>query len=488
MVRSFSLLVLVVLLLSCNEKEDIPTFALLTETPLYVSGESARLVGRLIANEQLQVEDHGFWVATEEGFSDPIVVSLGTRSVPGRFVGEIRSLEPDRLYFAKAFTEAGGNLSFGNVIQLNSLNPGIFSFSPEYALPGQTIEILGLNLGSDTRVFFDETEASIQEIVYESLLKVVIPPIQTNPSPSIRVITNGRELIFQNPFEYVVGKMRFLGFPETFRLINSVSFQANGKVYVGSGQQSEFVINPDYWEFDPGTESWEKLGLNISPHLYGFGVDGFFGGGVSGIPVNNQFIYNRDFWFWDGTGLIRKADVPFPSMNSIAFQSRGKIYVLGGSVQGNENALFEYNPVTDSWKTEFNFPFTIQNNLPHYVYKDKFYFITERKELYELDPETGERNIIGTFPGDNVNGLGTASVLGDRAIIGFYKQSIEIWELDLIQLRWKRKINFPGVFLGNNLGFFAQDGLFYLLRSTNQPLAQDGNGSMEFWEFDPDGF
>lgn len=488
MERSLFPLVLVVLLLSCNEKQDIPTFALLTETPLYVSGESARLVGRLITNEQIQVEDHGFWVATEEGFSDPIVVSLGTRNGPGRFVGEIRSLEPDRLYFAKAFTEAGGNLSFGNVIQLNSLNPGIFSFSPEYALPGQTIEILGLNLGSDTRVFFDETEASIQEIVYESLLKVVIPPIQNNPSPKIRIISNGQELVFENPFEYIVGKMRFLGFPETFRLINSVSFQANGKVYVGSGQQSEFVINPDYWEFDPGTESWEKLGLNISPHLYGFGVDGFFGGGVSGIPVNNQFIYNRDFWFWDGTGLIRKADVPFPSMNSIAFQSRGKIYVLGGSVFGHENAFYEYNPATDSWKTEFNFPFTIQNNLPHYVYKDKFYFITERKELYELGPETGERNIIGTFPGDNVNGLGTASVSGDRAIIGFYKQSIEIWELDLIQLRWKRKINFSGVFLGNNLGFFSQNGLFYLLRSTNQPLAQNGNGSMEFWEFDPDAF
>jgi hypothetical protein len=123
----FVLIAVAILVFSC-EKESTPTFALLTETPLYVSGESARLVGRLIANEQLLVEDHGFWVATEEGFSDPIVVSLGTRNVPGRFVGEIRSLEPDRLYFAKAFTEIGGKISFGNFIQLNSLNPGIFLF------------------------------------------------------------------------------------------------------------------------------------------------------------------------------------------------------------------------------------------------------------------------------------------------------------------------------------------------------------------------
>ncbi|WP_113925819.1 IPT/TIG domain-containing protein [Cognataquiflexum aquatile] len=486
MVRGFPLLVLVVLLLSCNEKENVPTFALLTENPLDISGESAKLVGRLITNEKLQVDDHGFWVDTKQEFSDPSVVSLGVRNGPGRFIGEIRSLAPGRIYYVKSFTQSGGDFSFGNVIQLNSLSPGIYSFSPQYASPGQIIEILGLNLGADTRVFFDDTEAAIQEIVLESLLRVTIPPIQNNPSPFIKVISNGVELVFDIPFEYMVGKFRPINFPETFRLSNSVSFQANGKVYVGSGQKSEFVINSDYWEFDPITDNWEKLDLGIKPHLYGFGVSGYFGGGSESIRSNNQYTFNKAFWFWDGNGLIRKADLPFKSINSIAFESNGRIYVLGGSLKEFETSLFEYTPETDSWKIGIDFPFPIQNNLPHYVYKDKFYFITERKELYELDPETGERNIIGTFPGANINGFGTASVSGDRAIIGFYKQEVEIWELDLIQLRWKRKINFPGVFLGNNLGFFAQDGLFYLLRSTDQPLAI--NGSMEFWEFDPDGF
>ena len=469
---------------SCEE--EVSTFALLTEPPLYVSGESARLVGRLIANNQLRVDDHGFWLDTREDFSDPVIVSLGERSGPGRFIGEARNLQPGLTYFVRSFTEIAGDFSFGNTLPLSSLNPGIFSFSPQYALAGQEIEILGLNLGADTRVYFGETEAAIQEIVFESLLKVIIPPIQNNPSPFIKVISNGVELVFESPFEYMVGKFRQIGFPESFRLINSVSFQVGGKVYVGSGQQSEFVINPAYWEFDPLTDNWKRLDFSIKPHLYGFGVSGYFGGGSESIRANSQFIFNPAFWFWDGTRLIRKADVPFNSVNSIAFEIRGRIYVLGGSVQGNENALYEYNQDTDSWKTEINLPFTIQNNLPHYVYKDKFYFITERKELYELEPATGERKIIGTFPGQNVNGFGTATVSGDRAVIGFYRQEVEIWELDLIRLTWKRKINFPGVFLGNNLGFFAQDGLFYLLRSTNQPLAQ--NGSMEFWEFDPDGF
>jgi len=76
---------------SCEE--EVSTFALLTEPPLYVSGESARLVGRLIANNQLRVDDHGFWLDTREDFSDPVIVSLGERSGPGRFIGEARNLD-----------------------------------------------------------------------------------------------------------------------------------------------------------------------------------------------------------------------------------------------------------------------------------------------------------------------------------------------------------------------------------------------------------
>lgn len=486
MVRGLFPFVLLLLLLSCNEKEDIPTFALRTETPLYVSGESARLVGRLITNTQLSLDDHGFWVDTQEDFPDPKVVSLGARTGPGRFVGETQNLSPGLTYFVRSFSAIDGDISFGNAIQMSSLNPGIFSFSPEYALAGQEIEILGLNLGADTRVFFGETEAVIREIVFESLLKVIIPPIKDNPSPFIRVISNGVELVFENPFEYMVGTFRQIGFPESFRLFNSLSFHAGGKIYVGSGVQSEFVINQKYWEFDPATQAWQTMDFDLKPHIRGFGIAGYFGGGSEVIPANNQFVFNRDFWFWDGKTLIKKADLPFNSINSMAFEIRGKIYVLGGIIKEFENALFEYSPDTDTWERKNNLPFPIQNNAPNYVYEDKFYFITERRELYELDPATDARNIIGTFPGQITNGFGIASVFGDRAIVGFYRQEVEIWELDLKALTWKRKINFPGLFLGNNLGFYYQDEVFYLLRSTDQPLVQ--NGSMEFWEFDPDGF
>jgi hypothetical protein len=485
MTRLYLFLVFLILC-SCGE-EDFPVFALVTEDPLYVSGEQAQLVGRLITNEVLQVDDHGFWVDMDEAFSNPEIVSLGSRTEPGRFIGEVRNLLPAKAYFVKTFTQIGGNTTFGNVILINSLNPGIFSFSPQYALPGQKMEIIGLNLGAETRVFFDEAEAVIEEIVYESKLIVTIPPIRSNPSPVIKVVSNGVEMVFEDRFEYMVGQMRFIGFPEKYRLVNAVNFQSNGRFYIYSGFDSELNINQLFWEFDPLTENWQSYDFNIPPHISGFGTEGYFGGGYEAVPSGNMAIPNRSFWHWNGSELLRKADVPFTATNSISFRSKEKIYVLGGNTEGHENTLYRYDPETDSWDRLPDFNFAIQANLPYFVYEDQLYFVTERKELVRFDPESGQRQIVGTYPGSIVNGLGVGVVLEDhRAIIGLYRQEVEIWELDLQDFIWKRKINFPGIFQGNNLGFYSHNNLVYILRSTNLSIPQFGQ--MEFWEFDPDGF
>lgn len=470
---------------SCKE-EDFPVFALFTEDPLYVSGEQAQLVGRLITNELLEVEDHGFWMDVDEDFSNPEIISLGIRSAPGRFIGQVDGLLPGKTYFAKTFTIFRGVTSFGNVIQINSLIPGIFSFNPDYALPGQKMEITGLNLGADTKVFFDDYEAFIEEIIYESILVLIIPPIQNNPSPIIKVVSNGVEMKFENRFEYMVGKMNFIGFPEKYRLVNSLSFSAKNKFYVGFGYDLQLNINRFFWEFDPVQGIWNRLDFDIQPHILGFGAEGYFGGGYDAVDVYNTALPNNLFWYWNGNELVRKADVPFPAINSLCFQIKGKIYVLGGSSQEHRNTLFRYDPSIDNWSRLSDFPFAIEANLPYFVHQDYLYFISDRKELIMFDPETGQRQTVSTYPGSIINQFGVAVVLEDRAIIGFYRQEVEIWELDLSNLSWKRKINFSGVFLGNNLGIYSHNNLVYLLRSTNLPIPQFGQ--MEFWEFDPDGF
>jgi hypothetical protein len=396
-------------------------------------------------------------------------------------------LVPGRTFYVKSFVQIADNTTFGNVIQINSLNPGILSFTPEYALPGELMQIKGMNFSADTRVFFDDQEVSVEEIFFESHLIVKVPPIQENPSPTIRVISNGQEMVFERNFEYMLGKFTFIGFPERYRLVNSISFESEGKFYLGFGFDTDLNINPYLWEFDPIPGKWNPLDLGILPHISGFGTDGYFGGGFEAVPQGGMNIPNHKFRYWNGTELVRKAYLPFTANNSIAFLIKDNVYVLGGITEGIEdNKLYRFDPSADSWERLSDFPFSIQANLPFFVYRDKLYLITERKELIVFDPETGLRQIVGTYPGSSSNRLGIATVWGDRAIVGFYRQEVEIWELDLLDLSWKRKVNFPGVFQANNLGIYSKNNLIYLLRSTNLTVQEYGN--MEFWEFDPDGF
>jgi hypothetical protein len=61
---------------SCEEEVDVSP-SLVTEDILYVSGERVRLLARIITTENINASDHGFHIADNEAFSNPIIVSLG---------------------------------------------------------------------------------------------------------------------------------------------------------------------------------------------------------------------------------------------------------------------------------------------------------------------------------------------------------------------------------------------------------------------------
>jgi hypothetical protein len=477
--------VLVVLLsLSCQENDGF--ISVQTEAPLIVSAKNAQFVGRLISDRNVDVSNHGFWLATDAGFSDKTVISLGQRTQPGRYLGSTDVLVAGGTYFVKSFFVMGTDTFFGNVIQFQALTPGIQSFAPENAFAGEEISILGYNLAAGTRVFFGNQEAQILSNTFESRLIVKAPPIVDNSSPRIRVQTLGQELVFDLPFQYIIGKFIRFGFPIRDRLVNSISFKKGNQLVVLSGQTTEFDINSKYWTFDLLQKTWKENDFGLEPHLYGFGADGFFGGGLSRIPSSNQQFLNRTFWKMEGDNFRKLPDVPFPSVNSLCFMIGTKLYVMGGSIEGETNRVFMFDTIAETWNEKNVFPFSIDNRVPYFTDGDEVMFVRDNKEVTAYNPETGLRRILGRWPSDNSQEFGIACKLGRKALIGFYRQTIEVWELDLDTYRWKRKSNFPGIFLGNNLGLFEDGQSYWLLRSTDQFTLAEGN--MEFWKFEPEGF
>jgi len=483
-VKSTNYIFILFVLFSCEREAFVPN--LITEQPIFVSGETIQPVGRILYNSELPISDHGFELSENPDFSAPIIQSLGERSRPGRFTGELSGLEPGTLYYLRAFIDLDGERLQSNVIEIRTLDPGIFFFEPIYALPGQIMEIHGLNFGEDVRVFFDDRPVEIIEKAFESYLRVRIPPIDGNPSPRIRVETRRASFVFDEPFEYMIGKKLRLDFPETSFISDTWSFVENGKLVVGGGLISR-VSNSKIWEYDFNQRTWETYTKPGFVHINGFGVSGYFGGGTSSNIWDDPIpIPNFDFWKLENGNLVKKADVPYPAVNSIHFEINDRIYLLGGSIEGTETRLYEYDKGEDEWRRLPDFPFNIQNDMPYFVYKDRLHLIRDNKDLFVFDPATGARDILSQYPGDNSEKFGTASVSGDQLIVGFYPQNLEIWELDMVSLRWRRKANFEGSFLGNNLAFYPFGDKRYLLRSSRQPRPPFGN--MEFWEYDSERF
>ncbi|HCX76379.1 MAG TPA: hypothetical protein DHU93_14325 [Algoriphagus sp.] len=77
-------------------------------------------------------------------------------------------------------------------------------------------------------------------------------------------------------------------------------------------------------------------------------------------------------------------------------------------------------------------------------------------------------------------------VIGDKAYVGLYRRSDELWELNLNTLTWKPKNPMPGLPQSILVGHFVKDGVLYIMRVPDITLA--GSYPMNMYKFTPEGF
>jgi N-acetylneuraminic acid mutarotase len=167
----------------------------------------------------------------------------------------------------------------------------------------------------------------------------------------------------------------------------------NGKIYAIGGVETVYVSNPvsTVEVYDPITDTWtpkanmptargEFACVAVNGKIYAIG-------GVSRPQQRGNIINLRadelvsavevydpatDTW-------TKKADMPNPRVGLRGVSVNGKIYVMGGVVNGNTaenvlNLLEEYDPVTDTWTQKTDMP-TARWNLAAVTVNGKIYAI-----------------------------------------------------------------------------------------------------------------
>lgn len=465
---------------SCEEESQTTT-SLLTEEVIYLSGERARVLGRIITNQNVAASDHGFYISENESFSQPLIISLGERVSPGRFIGETSELDIQKRYFVKSFISLPEGIQFGNVLEITTLSPDVDSFFPQNGPVGTTVTIKGRNFTADTRVFIGDRQAQVLKIEFESSITAIIPASGSVALEEVKVVVQNQEIVLDQKFEYTTGRYTQLpDFPFPVRLGENIYFKDDTGFYVGLGSNSSRFLNPSIWKYDLSSKQWNEVPFLGSPLWRAFSTQHYFGGGASAITLV-PYVPSFDFWKVENGNFSKLNNLNFSAINSISFELDEKLYVFGGS-EGSGNESFVYTDNTGEWVKISNTPFPMNNTMANFTYENKGYVINPtNREIYVFDSSTESWGFFGLYPGELGGGGAIGATIGNKVFVGLANRSQQIWELNMSNNSWVKKNNFIGTPIARNVAVYTDNGLIYIIRNGEMQEF----GSMEFWVFDP---
>lgn len=480
--RIYSLICILLGFWSCTQVEDTPILVA-TEEVLFVGGDKIRISGRLLSNREVLAEDHGFEFSTQASFANSIIVSLGEKKQPGRFIGEKNGFNLNQTYFVKAFATINGQRIEGKAIELSTLTPVFNSFSPKYGIEGQELVIQGKNFPEGTKVFFGNKEAQVIQNVFESRLTVKIPAPMGQPIVPIKLSIQDKEFTLSTPFEYQAGKYtKVSDFPGNLRIYDNSYFSNTTGFHVGLGKIKLGDNYAGFQRFNPTTGGWEEVNFPGNRRRFAFATSNYLGGGAL-EPARDQFDYDRSLWKINGSSFVRLGDLPFNSRDALAVDWEGGLILFGG-LDGASLLVRAYDPVKGTWSTKSNAPIALGRNAAAFARASRVIILGSNGQVWEYNPPLDSWQLLTTYPGNKGQGYPIAEVIGSKAYLGLFRATQELWELNLETLEWKTKNQIFGLPQSINSGHFQYNGSIYFLRAPEESVS--GSLPMELYKFDPD--
>ncbi len=467
---------------SCTEEENTPILVS-TEDILFVGGDKLRVSGRLLTNREVLADDHGFVFSTDASFSSPILLSLGEKKEPGRFIGEKSGFKIGQSYFVKAFAEVNGQRLEGQAVELKTLTPSIASFSPAYSSAGMEMVIEGKNFPEGTQVFFGSQQAQVIKNVFESKLTVKIPPATGQVLVPIKLLIQNKEYTISTPFEYQAGKYsKVSDFPGSLRIYDNSYFSNSAGFHVGLGKIKLGDNYAVFQRFNPATGTWSEVNFPGNKRRFAFATSNYLGAGAL-EPARDQFVYDRSFWKINGSTFERLSDLPFNSREALAVDWEGGLLLFGG-LDGASLVVRAYDPVQQTWSTKRNAPLALGRNAAAFARATRVIVLGSNGQVWEYNPPLDSWQLLTTYPGNKGQGYPIVEVIGSKAYMGLFRATQELWELNLETLNWKAKNQIIGFPQSINSGHFQFNGSIYFLRAPEESVS--GSLPMELYKFDPD--
>ncbi len=510
--KLLTLLIISLLIGSCNKDDTQPMVAIATESPSPIDGGGLTLIGTI---GYISATDHGFIIYRAEDESSYAIrrISLGSPESRGSFSAQLTSgLDEGETYLYRAYMIRNGEQTEGHqqsFIWTGDRLPEISDFFPKNGHIGDTMTIEGRYFGDHQYIVFggSKTESAISST--DSYIKVVVPELESVET-SIHIWKN----IPQNA--KVVGSFR-LEAPEItsfepnqvdFREIITINgdhfdndlrrneVRIDGKVanVIASSRNSLSVVLPDDIETSypkitvraqlQDVESIGTLEINgpeidLSPTT-GNSRDEITITGSNFHPV----YYQNKVFIGDAEAEVQYASTrtklvvevpegPYPNkVNNIS------VSVLDKTAMSDSE--FE---IQDTWRVVSNdIPISYYGHPGTFVLGSKAYLICNSNDYtdsniynWEYNPETNEwakhalpfsMNYSGDAIGNGQNGFVYTGEANDN-----------FWMFDQSTMQWQQMADFIGPQRGGATTF-SLNGKIY--------LGLGGSKLEDFYAYDPD--
>ncbi len=171
---------------------------------------------------------------------------------------------------------------------------------------------------------------------------------------------------------------------------NAVGFALSGLGYIGTGYDGNWL--KDFYEYDPNTNTWQQvvsLGGSKREDAVAFVIDdqAYVGTG------RNNGVYEFDFWAFSANTktwtrkleLDEDDDYNIIRHNASAFSLGGLGYIIGGSNGSTLNAVWEYDPLLDSWEQLTGIEGSAREGHVAFSINSRAYITTGRTSSIRLD-------------------------------------------------------------------------------------------------------
>lgn len=465
-------------------EENLQDNVVQLEDLIYLSSNKVRLLARVVENNE-SINDHGFYLASDEEFNDPIIKSLGSKNTTGLYYSEIDSLSQTSDYYYKAYFSTSDNIYFSESKSFSTFEGVINNVSRTIGKDGEITKITGRNLTNDLSIKFGTTPAEITDRFGDYEVWVKVPKVQQGYKQPIIATMEGISYAVDT-FYYETGKWTQLSNMNNPPFFKGVTFLNTHTAAISMGVHKDGTPNTQMYSLDLTTFQWTQTTIpsSIIPVEGAFSTpSGYFGSGSSEqVAMGQYLVYQLEngFYKYENGSYTTLPSTPFVSYASFAAEHNDIVYVLGGRDALYQPLKLFYKFENGVWTNMGELPFEYDTSTPSFNLGSEILLTNNNEEVWSFDFQTESFIRKTDFP-TKISQEGIAQVVDNQLVYGLFILSNLVNSTDFLGELQLEKITFPGDRNFKNISHFKKNSAIYIVRGSTE----DNANEMEFWKFEP---